>query len=94
MGFNDDLGLVATTDGGVALDADGRHEVAPGIIHFAVLTTLCEAIDNHANTDDEKAALMRVLEHHPRSPEWEKQKKRSRRLREPLCEADDEYWYL
>ena len=59
-----------------------------------VLTTLCEAIDNHANTDDEKADLMRVLEHHPRSAEWEKQKKRSRRLREPLCEADDEYWYL
>ena len=39
--FNTALGIRAEGDG-VVLDATAEHQVAPGIIHFAVLTTLCE----------------------------------------------------
>jgi acyl-coenzyme A thioesterase PaaI-like protein len=42
VGFNHDLGLRRDADGAVRLDPDGRHEVAPGTIHFAVLATLGE----------------------------------------------------
>jgi acyl-coenzyme A thioesterase PaaI-like protein len=41
-GFNQSLGMAPGPDGTVLLDADARHEVAPGVIHFAVLTTLAE----------------------------------------------------
>jgi uncharacterized protein (TIGR00369 family) len=39
--FNTALGIRAEGDG-VVLDATADHQVAPGVIHFAVLTTLCE----------------------------------------------------
>ena len=42
MSFNSDLGLSAGEDGSVHLDAGREHEVAPGTVHFAVLTTLAE----------------------------------------------------
>jgi acyl-CoA thioesterase len=43
MGFNEDLGLrVAAGAGTVELDPSPEHEVASGIIHFAVLATLAE----------------------------------------------------
>lgn len=42
MSFNDRLGIQPRPQGGVYLDADGEHEVAPGTVHFAVLTTLGE----------------------------------------------------
>ncbi len=42
-GFNDWLGLAVDSDGeAVFLDTTPEHEVAPGIVHFAVLTTLAE----------------------------------------------------
>lgn len=41
MGFNSDLGL--RSDGGtLILDPRPEHEVAPGTVHFAVLTALAE----------------------------------------------------
>ncbi len=42
MSFNDRLGMQPRPGGGVLLDAGPEHEVAPGTIHFAVLTTLGE----------------------------------------------------
>lgn len=39
--FNQKLGLTLTPTG-VALDAGSDHEVAPGVVHFAVLTTMAE----------------------------------------------------
>jgi acyl-coenzyme A thioesterase PaaI-like protein len=42
MSFNRTLGLTAGDDGTVVLDTRPDHEVAPGTIHFAVLTTLGE----------------------------------------------------
>ncbi len=39
--FNTALGIVPDGDG-VMLDAGTAHLVAPDLIHFAVLTTLCE----------------------------------------------------
>lgn len=41
-GFNASLGLKAQSDGSVALETKPEHEVMPGTIHFAVLTTLAE----------------------------------------------------
>lgn len=40
--FNSRLGLKPAADGAVTLDADADHEIAPGIVHFAVLATLAE----------------------------------------------------
>ena len=41
--FNDRLGLRRSEDGlGVVLDPGPEHQVAPGTIHFAVLTTIAE----------------------------------------------------
>jgi acyl-coenzyme A thioesterase PaaI-like protein len=40
--FNDALGLVAAADGTVTLDTRPEHQVAPEVIHFAVLATLGE----------------------------------------------------
>lgn len=41
--FNDSLGLAPAPDGdGVLLTTREEHQVAPGIIHFAVLATLAE----------------------------------------------------
>lgn len=41
--FNQQLGLVAGDDGSsVVLDTRSEHEVIPGVIHFAVLTTVAE----------------------------------------------------
>ncbi len=41
--FNDRLGLRRTDDGlGVVLDPRPEHLIAPGTIHFAVLTTIAE----------------------------------------------------
>lgn len=41
--FNDALGLKPAPDGGgVLLTTRDEHQVAPGIIHFAVLATLAE----------------------------------------------------
>lgn len=40
--FNRHLGLVLSEDGAVVLETKPEHEVAPGTIHFAVLTTLAE----------------------------------------------------
>lgn len=41
--FNDHLGLRRSDDGlGVVLDPRPEHQIAPGTIHFAVLTTLAE----------------------------------------------------
>lgn len=40
--FNTDLGIRPDGDGRVVLDAEARHQVAPGLIHFAVLTTIAE----------------------------------------------------
>ena len=42
MGLNQELGFRLDADGAVRLDPEARHEVAPGTIHFAVLTTMCE----------------------------------------------------
>lgn len=42
MSFNDRLGMHPRPEGGVYLEAGPEHEVAPGTIHFAVLTTLGE----------------------------------------------------
>lgn len=39
--FNQQLGLTLTPTG-VALLASSEHEVAPGVVHFAVLTTMAE----------------------------------------------------
>lgn len=39
--FNSSLGL-RLEEGGVALDTRPEHEVAPGLIHFAVLATMAE----------------------------------------------------
>lgn len=41
MSFNDQLGLRPIPQG-VELEATTAHEVAPGIVHFAVLATLAE----------------------------------------------------
>jgi acyl-coenzyme A thioesterase PaaI-like protein len=41
--FNTELGLRPAEDGhGVVLDTKPEHQVAPDVIHFAVLTTLAE----------------------------------------------------
>jgi acyl-coenzyme A thioesterase PaaI-like protein len=40
--FNTRLGLAAGPDGAVLLDAGEEHEVAPGVVHFAVLATVAE----------------------------------------------------
>ncbi len=41
--FNDQLGLRRSDDGlGVVLDPRPEHQIAPGTIHFAVLTTIAE----------------------------------------------------
>ncbi len=42
MSFNRSLGLRPGDDGEVVLDTRPEHEVMPGTIHFAVLTTLAE----------------------------------------------------
>ena len=42
MSFNTHLGLEADDEGAVVLDTRPEHQVAPGTIHFAVLTTLAE----------------------------------------------------
>lgn len=41
-GFNSWLGLEDGGDGTVVLEARPEHEVMPGTVHFAVLTTLAE----------------------------------------------------
>jgi len=48
VSFNRDLGLQPGPGGGVVLDADERHQVAPGTVHFAVLATLAEVSAAHA----------------------------------------------
>jgi acyl-coenzyme A thioesterase PaaI-like protein len=40
--FNEALGLVSGEDGSVQLDTLPEHEVAPEVVHFAVLATLGE----------------------------------------------------
>ncbi len=40
--FNTALGLRRGEGGTTILDAGTEHLVAPGVVHFAVLTTLCE----------------------------------------------------
>lgn len=40
--FNTALGLRRGDDGSVILDAGAEHQVGPGLIHFAVLTTMAE----------------------------------------------------
>ena len=40
--FNRWLGMRTEEDGSISLDTRPEHEVAPGTIHFAVLTTLAE----------------------------------------------------
>jgi acyl-coenzyme A thioesterase PaaI-like protein len=40
--FNDALGLADGEDGAVLLDTRPEHQVAPEVIHFAVLATLGE----------------------------------------------------
>ena len=40
--FNSRLGLSPAADGSVTLDAGPDHEIAPGVVHFAVLATLAE----------------------------------------------------
>lgn len=40
--FNSHLGLRPGDDGSVVLDTRPEHQVMPGVIHFAVLTTLAE----------------------------------------------------
>ena len=49
MSFNAHLGLRLSEDGSaILLDPKPEHEVAPGTIHFAVLTTLAEVAAAHA----------------------------------------------
>jgi acyl-CoA thioesterase len=49
MTFNSHLGLRLAEDGTtILLDPKPEHEVAPGTIHFAVLTTLAEVAAAHA----------------------------------------------
>ncbi len=44
--FNDRLGLRRAEDGsGVVLDPRPEHLIAPGTIHFAVLTTVAEVAE-------------------------------------------------
>ncbi len=40
--FNTSLGLRVQDDGSVLLDTRPEHEIAGGLIHFAVLTTMAE----------------------------------------------------
>ncbi len=40
--FNDHLGLRRSDDGSIVLDTRPEHEVLPGTLHFAVLTTIAE----------------------------------------------------
>ena len=40
--FNDRLGMRPGDDGTIVLDTRPEHQVMPGTIHFAVLTTLAE----------------------------------------------------
>jgi len=41
--FNQSLGIRAGDDGAsVVVDAGAEHQVAPGVVHFAVLATLAE----------------------------------------------------
>ncbi len=43
MSFNDALGLAVAADGtSIELDTRPEHQVAPGVIHFAVLATVAE----------------------------------------------------
>lgn len=43
MSFNDRLGLRRSDDGDrIVLDPGPEHQIAPGTIHFAVLTTIAE----------------------------------------------------
>jgi acyl-coenzyme A thioesterase PaaI-like protein len=42
MSFNTKLGLRVSGSHEVTLDAGPEHEVVPGLVHFAVLTTLAE----------------------------------------------------
>ncbi len=43
MSFNDSLGLRRSDDGSaIVLDPRPEHQIMPGTIHFAVLTTLAE----------------------------------------------------
>ncbi len=49
MSFNSHLGLRLSDDGAaIVLDPRPEHEVTPGTIHFAVLTTLAEVAAAHA----------------------------------------------
>jgi acyl-CoA thioesterase len=49
MTFNSHLGLRLSDDGTtILLEPRPEHEVAPGTIHFAVLTTLAEVAAAHA----------------------------------------------
>lgn len=48
MSFNRELGFRLSDDGAIVLDPKPEHEVAPGTIHFAVLTTLAEVAAAHA----------------------------------------------
>ena len=49
MTFNSQLGFRLSEDGAaIVLDPRPEHEVAPGTIHFAVLTTLAEVAAAHA----------------------------------------------
>jgi len=40
--FNDRLGLSLDADQMLTLEPRAEHEVAPGMVHFAILTTLAE----------------------------------------------------
>ena len=40
--FNETLGLRSAGEGSVTLETRDEHQVAPGIIHFAVLATVAE----------------------------------------------------
>ena len=41
-GFNTELGLTRGDGGEIVLDTEPWHEVMPGTVHFAVLTTIAE----------------------------------------------------
>ena len=45
--FNNTLGL-RFEDGDIVLEAGAEHQVAPGLIHFAVLATMAEVAAAHA----------------------------------------------
>lgn len=46
--FNTRLGLRRGKNGAIVLDATEEHQVVPGTVHFAVLTTIAEVAAAHS----------------------------------------------